>query len=457
MRLPDSNVAAGGRIARRVADGLKHVLKVRSLIDMGFLRGVWRLLCNMFSLCVHMRLWRGAVARAMALLALVIVTSLMACGQYVLPAERTVSDTQPPSSDVPTATQVAWPMATPLPTPEATATLLETRGFLPTATPLPPGYTGATVIAAQGQSGAIAVARCSRPAGTSLPDLLAEIDRLEWVSDGATSSEDESVARTEDSTIEALKLLAAQCPQVFRSIIKRDWMQTEVGNATWARYIAAIYILQIARVDEEAALAVLELPFLDRLEHLDTFAMEFWRDLFGHAPDEGRRLISGPDVRNTDSAALPTDFYLLYLESQGPAVSEGLYLLQWVHDGVDPFWDEFDASQPPGNYRESEALGAFTSLYMKSPGAFLSMVRRPWLQESINGENFTALLNVLDFAYDSPDATAQIAAMDFLDSFEEDDLIVIQELLSLKWDDRELYREILSDPTLLEDFFAAPR
>ena len=47
--------------------------------------------------------------------------------------------------------------------------------------------------------------------------------------------------------------------------------------------------------------------------------------------------------------------------------------------------------------------------------------------------------------------------MDFLDSFEEDDLIVIQELLSLKWDDRELYREILSDPTLLEDFFAAPR
>ena len=301
----------------------------------------------------------------------------------------------------------------------------------------------------------IPVARCSRPAGTSLPDLLAEIDRLEWVSDGPTPSEDRSLA--EASTIGDLETLAEECPQVFRSIMGRDWMQTDVGSTFWARLQAANKILQIARVDEEAALAVLQLPFLYTLEHLDGFTMSFLRDLFKAAPDEGRRLISRQDVQNTDSDALPTDFYLIYLRSQGPAVSEGLDRLQWMDDGLDPCFDEFDPSDSRGNYYESLAIAAFTTLYMKSPPAFLSMVRRPWLQESIYAENYTALINVLDFAYDSPDATAQIAAMDFLDTLEEDDIRIIQDLLGLEWDDRGRYRKILLNPTLLEDYFAVGR
>ena len=392
----------------------------------------------------------------MALLALVAVSSLLACGQYVLTEHTGTPDPdsrQLPGTGVPTATMAD------LPTPEPTFTRRVDTERPPTATPVPTEYTTATVIAVPGVTRTISipVGRCSRPAGTSLPDLLAEIDRLEWVRDRPTSSEDEGVAMTMDSTIEDLETLAEECPQVFRSIMGRDWMQTDIGNATWARLVAVNKILQIARVEEEAALAVMELPFLDTLEHLDAMTMEFLRDLFKAAPDDGRRLISRKDVQSTDSDALPTDFYLIYLRSQAPAVSEGLDLLQWMDDGLAPFVDEFAPPESRSNNYESAAIRSLTTLYMKSPAAFLSMVRRTWLQESIHVENYTALVNVLDFAYASPDATAQIAAMDFLDTLEEDDIRIIQDLRALKWDDRGRYRKILLNPTLLEDYFAARR
>ena len=87
-------------------------------------------------------------------------------------------------------------------------------------------------------------------------------------------------------------------------------------------------ISQVSEVDEDAALAVLDLPFLDTLEHLDGRTMSFWRDLSKAEPGAARSLISSPAVLDMDSDALPTDFHLLYLRSQGPAVSEGLDSLQ---------------------------------------------------------------------------------------------------------------------------------
>ena len=76
---------------------------------------------------------------------------------------------------------------------------------------------------------------------------------------------------------------------------------------------------------------------------------------------------------------------------------------------------------------------AFASLHLMSPRALLPMMRRPWLQESIYATNYTALINVIDFAYDHPDATAAIAQMDFLATLEDEDIGIIQELLEWKW------------------------
>ena len=67
-------------------------------------------------------------------------------------------------------------------------------------------------------------------------------------------------------TVDSLETLAQDCPPVFQALVGRDWMRTEVETgANWARWMAANNVLQIAWVDEEAALEVLELPFLDTL------------------------------------------------------------------------------------------------------------------------------------------------------------------------------------------------
>ena len=346
---------------------------------------------------------------------------------------------------------IELPTATSLPT----ATPVIDRRDLPTATPFPPGFTAFTVIPPSGQIAAVTVAGCSRPAGTSLNDLLPEIQESSWVGDGQPPADVEDGADWEEEIISDLELLAEQCPQVFRSIIGKHWMQTEIENTTWAKLMSVVMILQISWVGEDDALAVLELPFLDTLEHLDGRTMSFWRDLLKAAPGAARSLISSPAVLDMDSDALPTDFHLLYLRSQGPAVSEGLGSLQWLVEGLDPPWDEFDPSQVPGDYHESETIESLTTLHPKSPRAFLAMVRRPWLQESMDSMNYTALVNVIDFAYESPEATAQIAEMNFLGTLEEGDIILIQALLELKWDDRSTYRRILSDPVLVEEFIAS--
>ena len=272
----------------------------------------------------------------------------------------------------------------------------------------------------------------------------------------ASQGEDNSVR--EDGTVRNLETLAEECPRVFQSVMSRSWMQAELSNLAWARWAVVNKILQIARVDEESALDVLELPFLETLEHLDGFTMEFLRDLFKAAPDEAMRLISAPEALQRDRSELPTDFQLLYLRSEGPAVSEGLDSLQWLNDGLDPYWDQWSVSPPPGYHYESEVLSIITSLYLKSPPAFLALVERPWLQGSIDTNlKYSAAINVLDFAYDSPEATAQIAAMEFLDTLEEDDLGIMQQLLDLKWEDRGRFMGILSDPSKLRDHFNSSR
>ena len=372
----------------------------------------------------------------MAMLALVAVASLLACGQIVLtePAPTTSSDPQQTPGQVPTATRAERPTPTLLPTIE-----------LPTATPFPPGFTAFNVILPSAQSAAVTAAGCSRPAGTSLPDLLADLQDLESVIDEVFPADVQDGADWEDRIISALEMPAEECPQVFQAIINKEWKQIEIENTTWAKLMSVVMILQISWVGEDDALAALELPFLGILEHLDGRTMSFWRDLLKAAPGAARSLISSPAVLDMDSDALPTDFHLLYLRSQGPAVSEGLESLQWLVDGLDPPWDEFDLSQVPGDYHESETIESLTTLHLKLPRAFLALVRRPWLQESMDSMNYTALVNVIDFAYASLEATAQIAEMDFMDTLEERDIIIIQELLELKWDDRSTYRRILSD------------
>ena len=248
-----------------------------------------------------------------------------------------------------------------------------------------------------------------------------------------------------------LERMLVQCPEVFRAVVASEWMRNDEVDITWDRWVSASDILQIAWVDEASALAILKLPFLATMEPDDGFTLEFLRDVFKAVPFEGRQLIADPAIQNAATGSLPTDFYLVYLRLQGRAVSGALDSMQWIGDGIDPFWDPRDPSRFDSNYYESEALAALVTLYLKSPEAFLAMARRTWLQESISPENYTALSNVLDFAYDSPERSARVAEMAFLDTFEESDLMIVQTMLEIADDDPGRLEEILANPALADE------
>ena len=294
---------------------------------------------------------------------------------------------------------------------------------------------------------------CTRPPGTSDTELRAELEALEWFGDNPSSGDqslDEDVAVWEEDTIEVLERMLAQCPKVFRAVVASEWMRNDELDITWARMVSANYILQLARVDEQSAVAILELPFLETMEPLDGFTLEFLRDVFRTDPYEGRRLIADPTIGDPATASLPTDFYLTYLRLEGPAVSQALDSIRWIGDGVDPFWDPMKNYRDINSSYEADALQNLTILYLKSPEAFLSLARRPWLQESISPDNYTALSNVLDFAYDSPEMSARVAEMAFLDTFEEGDLMIVQTMLEIADNDPGRLEEILANPDLAD-------
>ena len=156
------------------------------------------------------------------------------------------------------------------------------------------------------------------------------IRSLPWVSDEVPSLATESGAYVEAGTIQWLYRIAARHPEVFWVLIRSDWIRGGPDGITWAHMNSVLDILQITEVHEDSALQILDLPFLDSLEHDDAFVMSFLNDLVKYDLEHARRLISKPAVQNPAQASTSSDFHLLFLRDLGPDVVACIDSIQWL-------------------------------------------------------------------------------------------------------------------------------
>ena len=282
------------------------------------------------------------------------------------------------------------------------------------------------------------------------PESAEAIRSLSWVSDIVQSRVSGREFDHAFGTIRWLQQIATGHPEVFRAIIESDWIRHAPEGITWAHRSSVLDILQIAEVDEDSALQILNLPFLDTLERDDGFVMSFLDALVKDDLKQARRLLSSAAVHDSAQASTTSDFYLLFLRDQGPEVLACLDSIQWLRGGVESFPDKSIRSYSSNSLHQRETLANLVDLYLKSPPVFLRAACLPWMRQAIGGKERTVIDYLLELVSRAPESADQIASMDFLDEFQDEDLSILESMVSLTWSDRSALGRVLSDPALAD-------
>ena len=264
------------------------------------------------------------------------------------------------------------------------------------------------------------------------PSPQEAIEALPWVEDGNP----EDIAR--------LERLAAEYPRVFWAVMDKPWIQgTEEGFTSDQAHILRL-IERVAKTDDSAAVRIIKLPFLDSIEtRNDSRTLWLFISLLQNDPVGANQFLANPALPD---AIWPAEVALIYLESQGPEIVAAIEGLQWVHDGIVPFREaNIFFAAPSKASLESGAVLYLYELYRKSPEAFLSLARKPWVQNGIRIRELTALSNILEISHRDQKIAARLVNMPFLETFEADDLLPIQILRELR---RTELERLVADPML---------
>ena len=217
-------------------------------------------------------------------------------------------------------------------------------------------------------------------------DAGARLEGLPWVADGIShyASGEAPPAYVEPSVLEPLKVLAlveaaVSVPNTFRSLTGKAWMQRHHDTVEMTLMQG---IIGLAREDEELALRLLAMPFLDQYDNQDSFAWEFLAGLARESGEQLDYILTHPTFQQGISDENKQELTEVYREiSDAP---------QYVEDA--PVWPVADLEeQPPAWMLEpgapehataSEALGA---LWLSYPTMAEFLLRLPWVSDGIDG------------------------------------------------------------------------
>ena len=163
-----------------------------------------------------------------------------------------------PLTVTPWLTNTPEPPATPAPT--VTATRARTATPIPTRTPPPPNP----------------IAKVDR-ADRLEPAQAGQLKALPWIADGIDSTEDDAAQMLVDA--------GNHYPATFEALLQKPWVLDH--DMTAAETNVVYGIRWTARRDEAAALAILDMPFLETLEFDDSLAVLALYRLARYA-DDGR-------------------------------------------------------------------------------------------------------------------------------------------------------------------------
>ena len=267
-------------------------------------------------------------------------------------------------------------------------------------------------------------------------------ERFEWEADGAIGK----LSWIEDDPDAAATLLrlAEASPPVFWSWFER--FKSKDGFPI--HLIRRIRI--IAEIDEESALAIVKMPFLDDI-HINETVLVYLLSYLADSDKPGslRQLLSHPKLRGGITNDLVTTATLVFIELREPESAAAIEALPWVHAGVASESPDSESSgSPEASSLAQKRLFDLAHLAIFSTQVFTITVNKAWVQDGLDALDTEAVRLLYSIDVHNEAAAIEIAGMPFLDVLDKGDTETLEAFQRMAQSDEADVLTLLSERNL---------
>ncbi len=165
--------------------------------------------------------------------------------------------------------------------------------------------------------------------------------------------------------------LAQKTPKAFDAFML--WIGDGEERGRNAEYVLNGGYTMIARVDEEQAINLLAMPFLNEVDSNETLVTSLLGGLAQWNKDELDWILAHPSLRGGVTDAHAAQVFLLRLELRDPAAASAIRRLSWVQDGI-----------TREIRREDSVVIDLVEIAISLPQTFDMLLERSWVQSRDN-------------------------------------------------------------------------
>ena len=285
------------------------------------------------------------------------------------------------------------------------------------------------------------------------PQAAPVIAALPWIQDSVDISESKAVT--------ALQWLGVASEQTLLALAQRPWLQDGLSDNELLviNSLQSIANKHSVRRDEEAALSIARMPFLDIVDAVSATAMVALME-FHHPNDRSylRQVLSHPtiggEITSTNKGLVATlrsltsagrhdllDVQLARLYQLGekgalfapPTVAtsesierakQAIAALPWVQDGLSS--PEDDSRSSDAKMFEGSAVWYLDRIAEKAPDVAMALVGKPWLRDGHLRLGISVLTYLQGLVNDDTALALELVNMPFLDSLSYDDSAITE-------------------------------
>ena len=266
------------------------------------------------------------------------------------------------------------------------------------------------------------------------PTAASEIADQDWFRDGLQFHEHETVTLLQKAAIDSKRL--------FRYLMDGNvpWIPLQSGAAQ----SVLERLVGWSKFDEDMALRLIAMPFLETIDLYDFDVMRLLYDLSYTDPEALQRILSRPIL--ADGITDPEASYVLivYLEEFSPEAANAIKGLPWVQDGILYIPPENGVIRTSGpDVSEAYNIQSLVRLANRSPDFLVKLTTKQWIRDGINYSEPTSITDLdVIVSYDEQ-AALRMLELPLLETYTSDTLGALRDLVDARWEGREAFEREL--------------
>ena len=256
---------------------------------------------------------------------------------------------------------------------------------------------------------------------------------LPWVQDG--------MQHQEEWTLQELSLLYLRSPDVFWAYIQ---LHGDVGGDLGIHASIVESLARIAAMDEEIALRVVAMPFLETQDSEDYETLLHLRQM---SADKLQTVLSHPELQEgiTDD-----NLIRVWLLRLGPEAEAAIEAIPWIRDGIAPPFENQNVTLTHRNFEtiERRVVLQLITIGRADSHALVLLARKPWMQSRLNTQEVDVIHKLADIAQRFRSAMGKVLEGSFLESIDGTDARILGIIIELMRSDMDSARKLMSHPAL---------